>query len=116
MNKVIINVSYIYGAKKLSFIKMYQLNFVPFYNLEILDSFDDGFEENVVALVNTDSCITRILYNYSSNEFEIYINNIWRHQISDDTIDDIIFKFEKIDWKRTDNTNIETLKELMKMY
>lgn len=107
-----INVSFNYGAQNLIFSKEFDLPFIVFYNLTLSDE-KDGYI-NEVKICNNDCCVTTISYNTSEDSFEVYVRNIWKSPVSDETIDDIINRFKNTNWSRDDSTNIDDLKNLMK--
>lgn len=103
--------SFNYGAWHLSFKKIFDLEFAPFYNLDLMDLNDDY--ENIIHIKNNDYYRSIIYYDVNKKEFEVDVTELWKRPVRDDVIDDIIEKFKKSEWERTDNTNIDQLKELM---
>lgn len=106
-----INVSYNYGGQSLKFSKIFFLSFTPFYNLIIDDSFSDY--ENIIELRTTPYQTTNIYYVTKDNMFEVEVRKIWKMPIRADVVDEILFRYDKTNWTRIDNTDIDSLKELM---
>ena len=104
-HKVEIWVNYYYGGWHLSFSKSFDLPFVPFVGLVLVDKYKD--DENEVRLET-------IIYDIRENSFLVDVRNVWKCPVDNEVIDETIEVFKKTGWKREDNTNIEDLKELMK--
>ena len=111
MIKTNINISYNYGGCVLNFEKEFNLPFIPFYGLQLTDTFKNY--ENIIKLDNNEYIITNINYNIEDDIFNIYIRHKWNFPVSDETIYNIINIFEKTNWNRNDNTNIEELVKIM---
>ena len=112
--KVQVWVSYNYGAYSLKFVKDFDLPFAPFYNMVLFDTSDNFTDENDIRLVNNDYCDTNIIWYATDEFFEVDVRNIWKHPVTDSTIDDIIKKFFATKWDREDTEDIAKLKQLMK--
>ncbi len=106
-----IYVSFHYGIYKLVFVKTFQMP-IPFYGLSICEH-EEGNENNM-ELVNNEYCKTVINYNVSSKDYDVHIRNIWKMPVTDEEIDNTIDIFLLFDWGRTDDTNTNNLKDLMK--
>lgn len=106
-------VTHSYGAHKIIFKKDFDLPFVPFLGLRIIDSKND--EEVIIELSNNkQSWHTLIDYNIKGKFFVVDFRIYWKHPVTDETIDYIIKNFTKLGWERKDTTDIQELKELMK--
>jgi hypothetical protein len=101
-------VSFNYGGWSLVFSKYYELPFTPFFGLGIIIN---NKKEYIIKLENDNYCSTDISWNIEKQQFDINVRNIWRHPVTNDTIDYELEIFS--DWKRHDNTNIQDFKELM---
>jgi hypothetical protein len=112
MNKVRINISFAYGGWSIVFEKEFLLPFVPFFGMELSETFGD--HTNEISLYNNDFTKTSIEYNITENLFDIYIRNFWRYGVTDETVDDIIDIYQRTGWTREDSTDIEELKKIMK--
>ena len=108
---IIINITYNYNSKHLSFSKMFELPFVPFYNMWLIDE-KDGVK-NEIKIENNRFVNSIIEYEMNRRTFNIYIRENWKYPVSDETIDDILDKFKKTEWNREDNTDIIKMKQLM---
>jgi hypothetical protein len=112
MYKTEIWISFNYGGWNLVFSKKFELRFVPFFGLQLTETVNGDYE-NEIKLNNNDYTITTIDYNINNDQFDIDIRNHWKYPVSDETIDDTIKNFKLHSWDRHDNTNIDDLKELM---
>lgn len=110
--KIYLKVKYSYHSYYISFIKMIELDFAPYYDLILFEEFDSE-SQNIIKLTNNEYQKCNIYYNIQHKYFDIYVENYWKQPVTNETIDDIIQNFNKGDWQRTDNINIEQLKELM---
>lgn len=108
MHKVEFFVSFNYFGHSLSYSKLFELPFIPFYGL-IMD-FDDDIC-HTVELVNNDYTKTRIYYNIKDEQFVVDVSTYWKRPVSDDTIDHVLKEYK--DWECLRDTNIVMLKELM---
>ena len=111
-HRVEIWVSYHYGGWYLSFSKSFDLPFVPFAGLVLVDKYKD--EENEIRLENHSYCTTTIIYDIREDSFLIDVRNLWKRPVMDEVIDETIELFKKTGWTQEDTTNIEELKDLMK--
>lgn len=102
-------VSFNYGSHSLVYSKYITLPFVPFLGFSIIVNDEKEYE---IELVNNEYCHTTIKWNIEKEQFEINIRNVWKFPVSDETIDYILEEFS--DWERHDQTDIESLKNLMK--
>lgn len=109
--KVDIKMCYNYGAWELRFQKTFDLPFAPFYGLCLDDS--NGDIENHINLETNDYCKTTIIYCLETQQFDIYIRNMWKYAVSIETLDDLIHIYNSSGWLRTDTEDIDEFKELL---
>ena len=110
--KTIVELDYSYGYLSITFVKEFQFNFAPFYDLVIFEKNEEY--EFINELVNTKYTKTIISINVIENCFEVDIMEFWREPVTGETIDDIFEKAKAFNWKRTDSTDVNMLKDLMK--
>lgn len=110
--KTTIYVSFRYCGWNLNFRKTIMLPFVPFYGLVLFDNSVD--HENRIPLDNDDYTRTSIYHIIDKNRINIDWERIWKRPVSDETIDGVVSGFGATCWTRTDNTNLDELKALMK--
>ncbi|MVM36076.1 hypothetical protein GO755_39045 [Spirosoma sp. HMF4905] len=109
--KVEIWVSFNYGAWTLSFSKIVELDFAPFYGLIFIES-----SESNDLLIEVSEGIGRncqIQYDLNEKAFLVDVRNWWKHAVSDETIDSTIAEFIEFGYVRQDTTDVVALKELM---
>lgn len=104
-------ISFNYGGWSIRFSKEFDLPFVPFIGMSLMDKING--KENQIEFANHDYCKTDICYEHTDNKFIISVRNAWKRPVSDETIDDIIEIFTDTEWIREDNTDIKDLKNLM---
>ncbi len=107
-----LNISHSYGMYSLDFYKEFDLPFTPFYNMVL--NFTNNMHEHFIYCINNDYCTTEITYDIKEKTFNIDIRHSDIHRVSDETIDETIELFQQTEFTRTDNTNIDALKSLMK--
>ena len=100
-----------YGAWQITFKKTFNLPFVPFIGLFILDEVEDN--EVQIELADNKYVRTIIYYFPKQEMFTVDIREHWREPVTDETIDDILKYFTACEWERRDDTDISQLKELM---
>lgn len=111
-HKVDIWVTHGYGCFEIKFNKIFQFGFAPFTGLIVVDY--HGEDDMQIELENNDYISTKIYYNTNTNDFEVNVRKLWKHEVTDETIDSVIDNFTKRDWQRHDRTDIVALKALMK--
>jgi len=110
--KTKINVSYNYGGWNISFSKSFNFPFTPFAGMCIIDD-ENKDVENYIELRETDYRSIDMSYSTKDEQFYIDVRNLWNRPVRPDVIDETIDMFEKTNWERQDNTDIDKLKELM---
>jgi len=111
-HRVEIWVNYYYGGIHLSFSKSFDLPFVPFVGLVLVDKYKD--DENEIRLEEHSYCHTTIIYDIREDSFLVDVRNVWKRPVDEEVIDEALEIFKNTGWKREDSTNIIELKELMK--
>lgn len=101
-------VSFLYAGRNLIFFKSIELPFTPFFGMGILTKMDGDV---TVSLENSDTCLTEIIWNTTEQKFEVFVRNMWKYPVSDETLDETLDLFSE--WGRVDRTNINDFKELM---
>ena len=110
-HRIEIWVNYHYGGCHLSFSKSFDLPFVPFVGLVLVDKYKD--QENEIRLENHSYCTTTIIYDIREDSFLVDVQNLWKRPVMDEVIDETLEIFKNTGWIRRDKTNIDDLKELM---
>jgi len=104
-NKTEIWVSFSYGGWNLVFSKHFDLPFVPFHGLCLMDKTENF--ENPIRLETNEYCSTFIQYNLKNQSFYINVRNVWKYGVMDEVIDDAINIFTKTGWTREDNAQMK---------
>lgn len=112
-HRVEIWVSYHYGGWYLGFSKSFDLPFVPFVGLVLNDRYKE--HENEIRLEEHSYCHTTIIYDIREDSFLVDVRNIWKRPVDEEVIDEALEIFKNTGWTREDHTDIDELKELMKM-
>lgn len=105
-------VTFNYGGWYLAFSKVFELGFTPFPGLVLFDDSVDGHEHQV-EFVDNDYTTTMIHYKVSDKSFLVDVRNVWKHPVTEETIDYEIENYARFGWIREDRTDIPALKELM---
>lgn len=103
-----------YGCHDITFKKRFELPFAPFFGLTIFDSDGTGSYEIDVRLENTDHRRTTIVWDAHEQKFLVDSQELWKWPIAPENIDSRILQMTVLGWERTDSTNVDSLKELMK--
>lgn len=106
-----IHISYNYGAQTLSFEKKFFLSFTPFPGLTIEDNWKVDQE---IYLGNTEYRTTFFNYRTKEGDMQVYVRENWRHGVSEKVIDEILSTMSDNGWVRTDSTDVNVLKELLR--
>ena len=115
--QVEIIVDYKYGGwANIEFKKKIDIPGVPFTGLIILESDDDmDMDIRLEEYCNHfESKRTEITWDVQENEYCVLIETRWKKPVRNEVIDQYLEIFNHFGWDRTDRTNIDDMKRLMK--